>query len=131
MKKDIDFHIAEHVQIVAVREWDEDFLAQHWNVYIVNNASVGVETVLVVSRGSSNEQKTSILRHNMGDLQAHSAKKIEFMQDAVLRFENEYMVTYFSEDKLHDKRFVFAPDQISEESCVPIRVLETEGVLAS
>ena len=79
MKKDINFHIAEHVQVVAVREWDEDFLAQSWNVYLVNNASKEIETVLVVTRGQSDDRKTSTLRYNLGSMQSQTAKKIEFI----------------------------------------------------
>ena len=130
MKKDINFHIAEHVQVVAVQEWDEDFLAKSWNVYLVNNASEIIETVLVVTRGQSDDRKTATLRYNLGNMEAQSAKKVEFILEEVLSFINEYMVTYFSEDKLHEKRFVFEAHQISEKNTETVTVLDKEGVVA-
>ena len=130
MKKDINFHIAEHVQVVAVLEWDADFLSKNWNIYLVNNAATEIETVLVVTRGQSEDRKTATLRYNLGNMQPHTAKKIEFILEEVLSFTNEYMVTYFSEDKLHEKRFVFEAHQISEQNTKPIAILDAEGVLA-
>jgi len=130
MKKDINFHIAEHVQVVAVQEWDDAFLAQNWNVYLVNNASEVIETVLIVTRGQSEDRKTSTLRYNLGSMKPQTAKKIEFILEEVLSFTNEYMVTYFSEDKLHDKRFVFDANQISEKNTKAIAVLDAKGVVA-
>jgi len=131
MKKDINFHIAEYVQVVAVQEWDLDFLAKNWNVYLINNASQVIETVLVVTRGKSDDRKTATLRYNLGNMESQTAKKIEFILEEVLSFTNEYMVTYFSEDKLYEKRFVFDAHQISEKNTEAISVLDNKGVVAN
>ena len=130
MKKDINFHKAEGVYVVAVKEWDKEFLAQDWNVYVVNNSEKILETVLVVSRGSSTDKKTSTLRFNLKNLQPQEFKKIEFITEEVLSFTNEYLLTYFSEDKLFERSFVFEPFSISEENMVTLPVLDTEGILA-
>jgi hypothetical protein len=130
MKKDISFHAAEKVQVVAIREWDKDFLAQSWNIYVVNTSDHVLETVLIVSRGSSEEKKTTTLRRNLGNLIPQSSNKIEFITDDVLGFTNEYLITYFSEDKLYEKAFTFIPYSISENNTVDIPVLSSEGVIA-
>jgi hypothetical protein len=130
MKKDISFHAAEKVQVVAIREWDKDFLAQSWNIYVVNTSDHVLETVLIVSRGSSEEKKTTTLRRNLGNLKPQSSNKIEFITDDVLGFTNEYLITYFSEDKLYEKAFTFIPYSISENNTVDIPVLSSEGVIA-
>ncbi|MFC7356053.1 hypothetical protein ACFQO1_00010 [Jejudonia soesokkakensis] len=131
MRKDINFHTAEKVQVVAIREWDKDFLAQHWNIYVVNNSDVLLETVLVMSRGISEDKKTTTLRRNLGNLSPESSIKIEFITDTVLGFTNEYLVTYFSEDKLYEKVFTFLPHSISEKNTTEIPVIHSEGIIAS
>lgn len=63
MRKDIEIPKAENVHIVAVKEWDKDFTEQQWYIYLVNNREDEIETVLVLSRGKSEDKKTSTLRH--------------------------------------------------------------------
>ena len=130
MKKDIDFHIAEKVQIVAIKEWDKEFLAQNWNVYLLNNREDTIETVLVMSRGNTKDRKTSTLRHGLGDVEGKSASKVEPIIEEVLAFTNEYLVTFFAEGKLFERQFVFGANSISEERIVDIPILETKGIVA-
>ena len=130
MKKDIEIPFAENIQIVATREWDKDFLSQTWNVYLINNREDLIETVLVMSRGSSNDKKTTTLRHGLGDLPSHTGKKVEFISEDVFGFTNEYMVTFFAEGKLLDRKFTFEPQSISEQNTVFIDLMGQECVLA-
>ena len=130
MKKDIEIPIAKNVQIAAIKEWDKDFLAQNWNVYLVNDREDNIESVLVMSRGNSDDRKTSTLRHGLGDLTAKSFSKIEYIAEEVLGFTNEYLVTFFAEGKLFERNFVFEANSISEENILRIDLLDTEGVLA-
>ena len=131
MKKDIDFYQAKDMQIVAVPEWDKDFLAQHWNVYLINNSNTVLETTLVLTRGNSDTKKTSTLRYNLKDVAPKTSVKIEFIQEEVIGFTNEYLVTYFKADKLHEKKFVFKPHSISEKNTSKIEVMGVEGVVAN
>lgn len=130
MKKDIKIPFAENIQIVATKEWDKDFLNQTWNVYLINNREDLIETVLVMSRGNNNDKKTTTLRHGLGDLPPHTGKKVEFISDAVFGFTNEYMVTFFAEGKLLDRKFTFEPQSISEKNTVFIDLMGQDCVLA-
>ncbi|SRX52552.1 hypothetical protein [Aequorivita sp. CIP111184] len=130
MRKDIEIPKAENVHIVAVYEWDEDFSVHQWNIYLVNNREEEISTVLVLSRGKSEDKKTSTLRHNLGNIQPKTAAKVEFIPIEVLGFTNEYLLTFFSKNKLLERKFVFDPNSISEENIVKIPTLESEGVLA-
>ena len=130
MKKDITFHVAEDVYIVAMKEWDKDFLSQNWNIYFVNTKKSSLETVLVVSRGNSSTLKTSTLRHNLGNVESNTMKKIEFIANDVLSFTNEYLVTFFLNGKLYDKQFTFTPHSISEENLVEFKSLNVEVIVA-
>ncbi|MGB3344739.1 MAG: hypothetical protein WBA61_12595 [Aequorivita sp.] len=130
MRKDIEIPTAKNVYIVAVREWDKDFTGQQWNVYLVNDRTDGISTVLVLSRGKSDDRKTSTLRHGLGDIKPKTVVKIEFIPTEVLSFTNEYLVTFFAGNKLFERKYVFEPNSISEEKAILVPVLECEGVVA-
>lgn len=130
MQKDIEIPKVEDVHIVAVKEWDEDFTEQQWNIYIVNNRKEEISTILVLSRGKSEDRKTSTLRHGLGDLNPHSSAKVELITTEVLGFTNEYLVTFFIGNKLFERNFVFEPNTISEGHISEIPVIESEGILA-
>lgn len=130
MRKDIEIPKAKNVHIVALKEWDKDFTSQQWIIYVLNNRKDEIETVLVMSRGKNEERKTSTLRHGLGNLQPRTAAKVELIPTEVLGFTNEYLLTFFAENKLYERKFIFEPNSISEENAVEIPVLETEGILA-
>lgn len=130
MRKDIEIPKIENVHIVALKEWDKDFTERLWNVYLVNNRVDTIDTVLVLSRGNSDDKKTSILRHGLGDLPSKTTAKVEFISEEVLGFTNEYLVTFFAENKLFERKFVFEPNTISEDNVVALPVMESEGILA-
>lgn len=130
MRKDIEIPTAKNVHIVAVKEWDKNFTDQQWNVYLVNDRDDVISTVLVLSRGKSDDRKTSTLRHGLGNMQPKTAAKVEFIPTEVLGFTNEYLLTFFAEDKLFERKFIFGPNSISEKNIVKLPVLESEGILA-
>ncbi len=130
MRKDIEIPKAENVYIIAVKEWDKDFTEQQWNVYFVNNRKSNIDTVLVLSRGNSENKKTANLRHNLGDVQAEKAIKIEFIPENILGFTNEYLVTFFADSKMYEQKFTFEPFSISEEKIVALPVIENKGIIA-
>jgi hypothetical protein len=130
MKKDIEIPIAKNIQIVAVREWDKEFLSQSWYVYLVNNRKDSLETVLVLSRGNSKDKKTSVLRHSLGNLKSKASVKVELIAEEVFGFTNEYMVTFFAEGKLFERNFIFEANTISEENSKHIGLMDSQGVLA-
>lgn len=130
MRKDIEIPKAENVYIVAVKEWDKEFTEQQWNIYLINNRTDEITTVLVMSRGKSEDKKTSTLRHGLGNIKPKTVAKVEFIPTEVLGFTNEYLLTFFAENKLFERRFIFEPHSISEEKVVSLPVLESEGILA-
>ena len=105
-------------------------MSQNWQVYLINNREEIIETVLVMSRGSNAELKTSTLRHGLGDLGPKTFSKIEFLPMEVLGFVNEYWVTFFSEGKLFERRFVFEAGSISETAVVGIPLMNVPGIIA-
>lgn len=130
MRKDIEIPTVTNVHIVAIKEWNQDFTDQQWNVYLINGRHDQITTVLVMSRGQSNDKKTSTLRHGLGNLLPQTFAKVEFIPTEVLGFTNEYLVTFFAEDKLFERKFIFAPNSISEEKTIEIPIIESEGIMA-
>lgn|SRR5690606_6900245 len=130
MKEDIQFYKARDVFIAAIKEWDEDFTSQQWNVYLINNREEAINTVLVLSRGKSDTRKTSTLRHSLGDVLPKTVVKIEFIATEVLGFTNEFLLTFFVGTDLYERNYTFGPGTISEEEIRPLPILEYDGILA-
>jgi len=129
MKQDIEIPIVEGVYIAVIKEWDEEFLAQHWNSYIINDRGTTIEMVLVVTKGYDEDRKTSLLRHNIGSLQPKSSAKIEMLQDELLAMNNEFAVTFFADNKLYEKKYIFKKNTINERALQEIPVMDQRGVL--
>ncbi|MDC7996996.1 hypothetical protein [Gilvibacter sediminis] len=130
MRKDIEIPEVTRVHIVAVREWDKEFLAQNWYVHLINDWDQVLQTTLVMSRGNDSDRKTSTLRHGLNDVAPGTSAKIELLPDEVLGFTNEYLLTFFADGKLYDKTFVFEPYSVKEELAQELPVMEESGVMA-
>ncbi|WP_127136346.1 hypothetical protein [Flagellimonas oceanensis] len=130
MKKDIEIPVAKDVHVAVVREWNDEFLSKDWNAYLINNRADAIEMTIVVSKGFDDDTKTSTMRHGIGVVEAKSFKKIEFLQEEVLALNNEFFVTFFAENKLFEKRFLFPKHSISEKHLTNIPIIEKEGILS-
>ncbi|WP_024769701.1 hypothetical protein [Aquimarina macrocephali] len=129
MKKDIEIPIVEGVYIAVIKEWDEEFLAQHWNSYIINDRDTAIEMVLVVTKGYEGDRKTSLLRHGIGTMEAKSSAKIEMLQEELLGMNNEFVVTFFADSKLYDKKYLFRKHTINENAFQDLPVMDQRGIL--
>lgn len=131
MKKDIEIPIVKAVYIALIQEWNDDFLEMTWNAYLINDGSLPIELVFVVSKGYDGDLKTATMRHRMEALGAKSYQKLEFVQKEILDLTNEFYVTYYLHGQLHEKRFVFEKGSVSEANLTQIPLFETIGILAS
>ena len=88
---------------------------------------------MVTSKGygkkDGEEQKTSILRHMIPTINAGEYALIEPIDPNVFHLNNEYWVSFFIDNQLYDKKYIFVPDSIIEDNLVPIRELGLKGVL--
>jgi len=129
MKKDIEFPDAKGVCIAVIKEWNDEFEMEDWNAYIINENKVPIEAVIIVTQGFSTEKKTSKFRHMLGTITPNDFQKFELMQEAILSFRNEFSVTYFLENKLYDKKFIFRKNTINDKAFQDIPTLKKKGVL--
>lgn len=131
MKKDIEIPIATTIAIAAIYEWNNDSTAKIWNAYLINQGFLDLELLMVVSKGYVGADKTSVLRHNLGSLAPQSFKKVELLHEALFAFNNEFFVTFFSNNKLYEKKILFPENSMSENNLRMIPLMGKEGVLAA
>ncbi|MBX7094290.1 MAG: hypothetical protein K1X56_06175 [Flavobacteriales bacterium] len=132
MKKDIEIPVMKDVAVAIVNEKNE-LNQDEWNAYLVNLKEHAIEGVLVSSRGygeiDHEQRKTSELRHFLDKVAAKSFAKIEPVMENVFPLNNEYWVSFFLEDKMYDKKFIFLSETIKEENFVKIPLLNKKGVM--
>lgn len=135
MKKDIEIHQIEDVNIAVIKEWNEEKTAEVYNVYIINLKSTTVENVMVSSRGyginlnSQEKIETSQLRHFIGDIEAQESAKIEMIMEDLFSLNNEYWVSLYVGKQIREKKFVFLAESISEGNMIDIPIIGKKGVL--
>ena len=133
MKKDIIIPTVENVFLAAVQEWSDDFMEKVWYAYLVNDSDFALDSVMVVSKAfgtiDGEMKKTSLLRHAYLEIPAVSVVKIEMMEKSVLVLNNEFMVTFFMDDKLYDRKFIFKANSITPDYVEEVPILFVDGVI--
>lgn len=131
MKKDIVVPKVEDVYVAAVKGYNEIHRTEDWNIYIINNKSVALEMILIVSTGYSSDKITSTMRHKLEALPPKSYAKVELIMEDLLSLKNEFLVTFFQNNKMYDKSFVFEPNTINNLSLKKLPLIKELGVLAN
>ncbi len=129
MKKDIQIPKVEQVYVAVVHEYNEIYNTQDWNAYIINDKDVELDMLLIVSKGYSQDQETSTMRHKLEKLPPKSYAKIELLQDDVLALNNEFKVTFFEGNQLFDKTYLFRKNSINEKALQTIPLINKKGIL--
>jgi len=130
LKKDIEIPQVEGVFIGAVLEENKEFRSQDWNAYIINSKPVPLEMVLIVTRGFDNKRVTATMRHTIKILPARYYAKIEYLQNEVLELNNEFMVSFFEENKMYEKTFLLKKHSVKESLMTEIPVMKQQGIKA-
>lgn len=133
MKKDIQIPVVENVFLAAVQEFSIEFNEKVWYVYLVNDSDFDLDSVMIVSSAfgtlEGEMKKTSLLRHAFPAVPAVSVVKVELLENSVLALNNEFMLTYFIENKMYDKVFIFKSSSINENNTEEVPILFVEGVI--
>ncbi len=132
MKKDIIPPVVEDVAVAVIKESNE-LNQTEWNVYLLNLKKANIEGVLVTSKGygiyNDEEVKTSTLRHFLDVVNANDYKKIEPIVENVFGLNNEFWVSFFLNNIMYDKKYIFLPETIKEENFTPIPFINKRGVM--
>ena len=129
MKKDIQIPEVTNLFMAVVKEHNDAFRTDDWNVYIINNKSVDLEMVLIVSNGFDTVDRTSTMRHKIERLPANSYAKVELIQQELFKLHNEFKVSFFTKNQLLDKTFIFKQNTINDDSLKMIPQLNKKGIL--
>lgn len=134
MRKDIEIPTVKDVEIAAVFEWNEEYMQNSWYAYLFNNTDKDMEAILIVSQASGTldgeERKTGSFRHAFPKLSPKSSQKIELLDEAVFQLDNQFFLTYFTDAKLFDKKYLFAASSISEDKLSELKNSDKKGILA-
>lgn len=130
MKKDIKIPEVTDVYMAITHDYNEVFKTNDWNAFLINNKEEAIEMILIVSHGFDGDTKTSTMRHKLEKLPAKSGAKIELMQDEVLKLNNEFKLTFFADNKLYEKTFLFKKNSIKESALRHIKILDKRGIIA-
>ena len=131
MKKDIQIPEVKNVQVAVIFEYNDIYKTDDWNVYVINNKNTDLEMMVIVSQGFSETKTTSVLRKKITLLPANSFAKIELIQPDLFKLNNRFQVSFFEENTLYEKTFIFKENSIKKGVLRMIPEIKKRGVLAS
>lgn len=134
MKADIEIPEVHNVHVVAINQWNDDFLENSWYAYLINNTNNLLEMAMVVTTAIGNingeERKSATLRHAFKEILPQTSVRIELLENNILQLNNLLSVSYFLNGKLYDKTFTFKANSISKENSVELPLILDKGILA-
>ena len=134
MKEELFGPKVENVGIAVVQDFNEENIAI-FNVYLVNLRDDIMEGIIITSTGygenanTGERVKTSTLRHCLEIMLPNEAAKIEPIMEDVFGLANEFLVSFWVNDIMYDKKYVFLPETISSSKMKEIPVLGKKGVM--
>ena len=132
MKKDLPVNLVEDISIAVVLESSSPD-SKSWTVYLVNEKKINLTNVLVSSKGygqkDGREVKTSTLRHFLGDVAANTSVQIEIIDPQVFGLTNEYWLSYYVDNTIYDKKYIFLPESIVDENLSKVPLVNKPGVI--
>jgi len=133
MKDELKGPKVENVSVAIVEVLVES--EKVYYAYLLNLREDIMEGIIVSTTGyGENTQtgekiKTSTLRHCIELLLPNEAAKIEPIMPEVFGLSNEYWVSFWVNDVMYDKRFVFPAESISTKNMQMIEMLGHKGVI--
>ncbi len=124
----------ENVKMVVVPEKSEEGGMQHY-VYLISLREDIMEGIIITSKGygvnvtTGEKVQTSVLRHCIEVMLPNEAAKIEPIMEDVFGLTNEFHLSFWAEDVMYDKKFIFLPETITEKNYVEIPKLGRKGIM--
>ena len=127
MKKDIHIPKVTNVAIAIVKEKED------WFAYLINNNNFSLENTLISSKGygviDSKPKKTTFFSHYLGTIESMSYKKVELLNKDVFGLTNEFLLTFYVNDLIHDKKYIFLPESIISENVTKLPLMKRKGIM--
>ena len=133
MREELKGPKVEQVAVaIVVDEVDGE---KEFGVYLLNLREDIMEGIIISSTGyGENAQtgekiKTSTLRHSLEVLLPNEAAKIEPIMPDLFGLTNEYWVSFWVNETMYDKRFIFPAESISEKKMKYLEHFKKPGVI--
>jgi len=126
----------EKVGVAIIEQIDEQGNRIYY-AYLLNLRDDIMEGIIITSTGygenvnTGEKIKTSTLRHSLEVLLPQEAAKIEPLMEDVFALSNEYWVSFWVNDVMYDKKFIFLPETITKDKMKLIPLLGEKGILIS
>ena len=133
MKKDLRGPKVENVAVAVIEILSDGEKAYY--AYLLNLRDDIMEGIIIASTGYGENLKTgekirtSTLRHSIEVLLPNEVAKIEPIMPEVFGLSNEYWVSFWVNEVMYDKRFVFPAEAISSTNMTMINQLGKPGVI--
>ena len=133
MKDELKGPKVENVSVAIVEVLVEN--EKVYYAYLLNLREDIMEGIIVSTTGygenaqTGQKVRTSTLRHCIELLLPNEAAKIEPIMPEVFGLSNEYWVSFWVNDVMYDKRFVFPAESICSENMKMIKTLGRKGVI--
>ena len=133
MKDELKGPKVEKVSVAIVEMMVEN--EKSFYAYLLNLREDIMEGIIISSTGygentkTGDRIKTSTLRHSIEVLLPNEAARIEPIMPEVFGLSNEYWVSFWVNEVMYDKRFVFPAESISEKNMQMIEILGQKGVI--
>ena len=123
----------EGIELAVLLEND----TPEYAVYLHNAKEDIIEGIIITSVGygenpaTGEKIKTATLRHSLEVMLPNEVAKIEFIVPEVFGLYNEYWVSFWINEELFDKKFLFLPDAIHTDKLTMLDSFGKLGVLLS
>lgn len=134
MREELKGPKVENVAVAIVKDRGEDD-APIYNAYLLNLRDDIMEGIIITSTGygenveTGERVKTSTLRHCIELMLPNEAAKIEPVMEDIFGLTNEYWVSFWVNEQMFDKKFIFLPETITEKNMKTIPVLGSKGII--
>ena len=124
----------EKVGVAVIEELTET-QEKMYNVYLINFRDDIMEGIIITSTGygenanTGERVRTSTLRHSLEVLLPGEIARIEPIMEEVFGLANEYWVSFWVDEVMYDKKFVFLPETIAPNKMKLIDQIGLKGVM--
>lgn len=136
MREELKGPKVENVSIALV-EIPLENNEKEYIVYLLNLREDIIEGIIVASTGygenpiTGEQVKTSTLRRGIELMLPNEAARIEPIMPELFHLTNEFWVSFWIDDVMYDKRFLFLPGSIKQEDFKMIELLGQKGIMLS
>lgn len=134
MREELLGPTVENVAVAVIEEITEQN-EKMYTVYLANFREDIMEGIIITSKGygenanTGEKVTTSTLRHCIEVMLPNEVAKIEPIMPDVFGLANEYWVSFWVNDVMYDKKFVFLAETINEKNIHFLPKFNANGVM--